>query len=215
MGNIYKTTIAITLAMALVACGNNDDNNDGNNTANNANNTKDMVSQKDMTTDQGSDMSGDMSDDMASDMAADQSGGDPEVVPATADALFKYLQDRQYQTLPAEAAVHASTGPHGQVRTYVNTLLNDSLLSNNTSHPKGSASIKELYNSDGATLKGWAVSVKVDDANGDGKDWYWYEVFSTTDGSNPVADGTDVGLCSGCHSGGGVDYILTSGPFTQ
>ena len=52
--------------------------------------------------------------------------------------------------------------------------------------------------------------VKVDDSTADGNAWYWYEVFSTTDGSNPL-EGRDFSLCTGCHSLGS-DFIRVPFP---
>ena len=136
----------------------------------------------------------------------------PEDVPTNGADVFRYLQAGSYLSLEAESAVHDSTGPHGQpgVRTFINAALAEG-LANGGPHPVGAAAIKELYRSDGTTLMGWAVSVKTDPDSAGGQGWYWYEVFSTTNGSNPVADGNGVGLCHGCHSGG-QDYILTPYP---
>lgn len=136
-------------------------------------------------------------------------GGDPDAVPTDADDLFAWLQARNYETFAAESSIHPSTGPHGAVRTFVNAPLASSMAAGNASHPIGAAAIKELHS--GGSLTGWAVEVKVSEAAGDGTDWYWYEVFSTTDGSDPFVDGTGVSLCANCHSGG-TDYVLTPWP---
>ena len=80
----------------------------------------------------------------------------------------------------------------------------------------GSAAIKELYDRDGV-LDGWAVEVKIDadsNAGGFGGGWYWYEVLSTDPAEPPVAAGTGVGLCAGCHSGG-VDFMTTPFPLPR
>lgn len=147
----------------------------------------------------------DMKDD-AADMRVESPAPD---VPTEAAALFAWLVDESYGEWEAESAVHSSTGPHGSVRTFVNSTLATSLEAGNTSHPVGAAAVKELHGAQGVT--GWAVEVKVSDTAGDGNDWYWYEVFSTTDGSRPVVDGTGASLCTGCHSAG-VDFVTTPWP---
>jgi cytochrome c553 len=140
--------------------------------------------------------------------AQDAGGGPVADVPTDGAAMFTWLQRGEYEAWPAESGVHASTGPHGQVRTFINPTLESSLQAESAEHPVGAASVKELYRD--AEVFGWAVMVKTQAGTG-GESWYWYEVFSTTDGSNPVADGNGVGLCAGCHSAG-VDSVLTPYP---
>lgn len=131
-------------------------------------------------------------------------------VPSESAALFAYLQGADYKTFEAEAAVHASP-THGQVRVYVNSLLAGSLAAGDATHPAGSAAIKELYEDDLTTLKGWAVSVKTQADSDGGNGWYWYEITSTTDGSAPAVDGTGVSACTGCHAAG-KDFFQTAYP---
>lgn len=135
-------------------------------------------------------------------------GGVVEELPPTDSAeLLPWLEAGEYLGWAAESAVHQSTGPHGMVRTFFNQTLVDSYEDGLAAHPQGSATVKELYTA-GGQPNGWAVMVKVqpDSAGGDG--WYWYELL----GETVFADGTGVGLCTGCHSGGGVDYVLTPWP---
>lgn len=142
---------------------------------------------------------------------AEPSGGaNAEQVPPTeSSALFAWLGSGAYETWSAESAIHPSAGPHGgDVRTYVNDALFDSLAAGST-HPAGAAAVKELYS--GAELQGWAVGVKTAPDSAAGDNWFWYEIFSVTDPSNPVAAGLGVGLCSNCHEGG-LDYVLTPFP---
>ncbi len=129
-------------------------------------------------------------------------------VPTEGAALFTYLQGRNYQGFVAEPAAHPSSGPHGRVRTFFNPELAASLERGDSQHPVGAASVKELFT--GETLTGWAVMVKTS-ASANEASWYYYEIFSTTDGSSPVADGNGVSLCAGCHSGG-TDFILSELP---
>ncbi|MEZ4302722.1 MAG: hypothetical protein R3B70_47805 [Polyangiaceae bacterium] len=139
-----------------------------------------------------------------------QGGASDAVPPTDKAALFKWLQDGNYKAYNAESAVHASAGPHGGgVRTFVNDQLEGSLSAGNAAHPMGAAAVKELYS--GGTLTGWAASVKTDTDSAGGQGWYWYEIFSTTDGSNTVAAGNGVSLCFNCHSGGD-DYVLSPYP---
>lgn len=140
----------------------------------------------------------------------DTTGSGVEDLPPTdsADALELWLAAGSYREWAGESKVHMSTGPHGgNVRTYVNAPLVQSLEGQSPMHPQGAATVKELYGASQDTIIGYAVMVKVapDSQGGDG--WYWYERINAT----VYADGTGVGLCSGCHSGG-VDYFLTPFP---
>ena len=138
-------------------------------------------------------------------------GADLGLVPANSAELFPWLQAGNYMGFKAESAKHASLGPHGMnVLTFVNPTLFDALSAGSTNFPVGSAAVKELWGN-GSKLLGWAVFVKIqaDSANGNG--FYWYENYSTTDPSSPVADGTGVGLCAGCHSTG-TDFFKSPFP---
>lgn len=105
----------------------------------------------------------------------------------------------EYRAWPAEAAPHASTGPHGQVRTFTNPPLFDSLKQGAASHPVGSIVVKELWAQNRIT--GWAINWKGEDGQ-----WRFFEGFE------PTLDqyfyvGTDNG-CAGCHQPG-LDFVLT------
>lgn len=141
---------------------------------------------------------------------------DPQIIPADKDKLFAYLQARAYEKLDAkESKQHPSAGPHTRtglpVRVFMNDALNASMAAENDEHPAGAGVVKEMFTKEGE-LRGWAVAVKVDAESGDaGEGWYWYEVKSTTDNSNPVAAAKGVGLCAGCHIAG-TDFVLSEYP---
>lgn len=146
-----------------------------------------------------------------------EGSAEPELVnevPVEGEALNAWLQTGSYLDYPAEAEVHRSSGPHGAgVRTFFNPILDRATRAGLTEWPVGSAAIKELYDS-GGNLDGWAVEVKVNEDSSVGTlggGWYWYEVLSTDPSASPVADGTGVRLCAGCHSGG-VDFMTTPFP---
>ncbi len=137
------------------------------------------------------------------------------VVPTEKNALFRYLQQGRYKSFAArESAAHPSFGPHTSfgrpVLTYVNSALEASLQAGNESHPAGSEAVKEMFNP-GGELIGWAVASKTQADSDGGNGWFWYEVTSTMDGSNPVAIGNGIPLCFGCHSAGR-DYFLSPFP---
>jgi len=139
------------------------------------------------------------------------SSGGSDLVPTSSAELFAYLQRGAYRGFAHESGVHASAGPHGgSVLTFVNGALERSLAAGNAAHPAGAAAVKEFYAADRTTLTGWAVEVKVqaDSAGGDG--WYWYEVFSTSDGERPI-EGLGNPVCTGCHALGS-DYVRTTFP---
>ena len=138
-----------------------------------------------------------------------------ETIPTDADRLFAYLQAGKYKALAAqESERHPSAGPHtrvgNDVRVYMNAALNQSLESGAAQHPAGAGVVKEMFAKDGK-LRGWAVAVKTEADSRDGKGWYWYEVKSTTDNSNPVAAANGVALCTGCHVLG-QDFVLSTYP---
>ena len=85
-----------------------------------------------------------------------------------------------------------------------------SLRAGNVSHPVGAGIVKEMFDAE-RRLQGWAVMVKTAADSDGGRGWFWYEVTSTTDGSNPVAGGNGVPLCVACHTAG-QDFVLTEYP---
>ncbi len=140
--------------------------------------------------------------------SGDTTGGVDDLPPTQGDALEEWLALGSYKSWAAESKVHMSTGPHGgNVRTYVNAALFSSLEAGNAMHPQGAATVKELYGGGVDTITGYAVMVKVAPDSAGGEGWYWYERV----GGTTYADGTGVGLCSGCHVGG-ADYVLTPFP---
>ena len=137
------------------------------------------------------------------------------VIPTGQPALFSYLQEGSYKDFVSrESTMHPSTGPHTKVglpvRVFLDPKMDASLRAGNESHPMGAGIVKEMYDAD-RNLQGWAVMVKTAADSAGGKGWFWYEVTSTTDGSNPVAVGNGVPLCFGCHTAGS-DYVLTEYP---
>jgi len=128
-----------------------------------------------------------------------------EITDTSVKGMAAFVQSGDYKTWAAEPAVHDSTGPHGKVRSYFNPTLAASLETSNATHPAGSISVKELYESDGTTIKGYAVEAKTTDGTG-GDTWLWYEGFL------PSFDdyyGQGLSTCTGCH-GSGTDFVRSA-----
>jgi hypothetical protein len=130
--------------------------------------------------------------------------------PTESAALLKWLQAGSYKAWPKESAPHRSMGPHQTlVITHLNPALDKSLTAKSSSHPRGSAAVKELLDATGK-INGWAVSVKTAEASDGGKGWYWYEILGAS-GGNVVAQANGVPLCAGCHTRGR-DFVLIPHP---
>ena len=112
-----------------------------------------------------------------------------------------YLQSGSYKNFASrESAPHASRGPHSKlglpVRVFLDPTLDASREAGNASHPARASTANEMYDESGR-LQGWAVMVKSQADSNNESGWLWYEIPSTTDGSNPVAAGNGVPLCFG------------------
>ena len=125
--------------------------------------------------------------------------------------LQAWLVAGHYKAWHHESKRHESAGPHPvEVQTYVSPSLHATLATGGP-HAVGAAAVKELYNGDGKHT-GWAVSVKVDADSKEGRGWYWYEVFATTEKAKPAYDGKGKQLCRDCHTEGGIDQVLIPFP---
>ena len=142
----------------------------------------------------------------SSDTTSNTGGSTTDSVP-TKEQITALIASGDYLTWSAEPAVHASTGPHGQVRTFINDVLKTSQDNGNSTHTVGSIAVKELYASDGVTLKGYAWEQKITSESG--KDsWLWYEDLNKETSSVDFY-GVGITLCTGCHASG-TDYVLTT-----
>lgn len=135
---------------------------------------------------------------------SDDSLGLDLLPPTNAAPLQSWLEKGGYDAWPAEAEIHRSAGPHfGDVRTFFEPSLDDSLAEGATSHPVGASAVKELYGS-GTELIGWAVMRKTA-AEGEGDAWYWYEIKDDAE----LANGNGEAVCVACHSASDADHVLS------
>jgi hypothetical protein len=112
-----------------------------------------------------------------------------------------YLEWERHDPPPAP-------GMTGGARVYLSPELAASLRSGASSHPRGSAAVREIVDAEDPTIMiGWALNHKLDEGEG-GEAWSFYEVFSLELDAEPlVAERGAIG-CVGCH-GEGRDHVLT------
>ena len=134
------------------------------------------------------------------------SGSDSSTAVPSESELTAFLAAGSYLQWPSQDAVNDSP-IHGKVKTFLNPTLDESQKAGNSQHPLGSIAVKELYQSDGITIKGYALEQKIS-ADSGGSSWLWYEDLNTGD---TKVDFYGVGLstCTGCHSSGS-DYVRVS-----
>jgi hypothetical protein len=147
----------------------------------------------------------------------------PQTPPQNGADVETWLAAGSYKSWHCEAAPHASRSPspHHTDRVCSNDLA--SAFSGTGERPKGTASVKELYGADGgATIVGYAVSLKMADTSDNGNNWYWYERVPLDDdfahdskgiaadglGTDPTANAE----CASCHSFAGHDAKHTPLP---
>lgn len=104
------------------------------------------------------------------------------------------------ETAPHDAR---SPSPHGKNRICSNTKLTQTAAPGK--YPLGAASVKELIASDGTTIAGYAIGLKLADGASDGSKWYWYEKMGNSVVFNGEGAAANTDLCSGCHAGAGTD----------
>ncbi|MCY1060267.1 hypothetical protein [Nannocystis sp. SCPEA4] len=126
-------------------------------------------------------------------------------VPADPAAIGRWLHASAYRSWPAQSGVHA-TGEHGGARVFFNEALAASMRAGAGEHPVGSAAVRELYEADLVTLRGFAVMLKLRASGPGGEGWLWYEQYGTGADAKPLVAGTGERGCVGCHDAG-VDFV--------
>jgi hypothetical protein len=134
----------------------------------------------------------------------------PDVPPRGQALLTPWLAAGYYKSWPCEPMPHPEAYPsnHGYNRTCNNPILHGAPPGIGN-YPLDSASVKELYLSDLVTLRGYAVSRKINDNLGDG--WYWYEIDTGVVSADGMATEM-VNGCVGCHQCAPRDFVYAVAP---
>ena len=140
---------------------------------------------------------------------------DPQNPPtSSAAAVEQWIASGVYKSWACEPASHdnRSPSPHGKNRICSNAKLSGAPDAGQ--YPVDSASVKELFDTAGTAVVGYAVYRHVS-AGTTGDTWYWYErvplasaaphddagvVANGVGGTGPAKD-----ICVGCHQGAGSD----------
>jgi hypothetical protein len=121
-----------------------------------------------------------------------------ERAPTSESALHLWLISRNYENWPAWNGIRPSSFAEGGVRVFWSPQLHRSLEMGASSHPVGSAAVRELYEDDLVTPRGWSTMVKLAD-RGDPDDWLFFEVFSSNASVKPAIAARGAPGCLGCH----------------
>ena len=136
---------------------------------------------------------------------------DAQTPPASSKELFDWLKAGNYKNWERESEPHPSAGGHpGAVNVYLDPSLAGALKAQARAQPEGSAAVLELFGKQGK-VHGWAVSIKTQPDSAGGKGWFWYQVFSATDGNRTLAADRGVAVCTECHAKGR-DFVMSAVP---
>ena len=129
---------------------------------------------------------------------------DPQRPPAGEKDVEAWLANGLYKKWKCEGAAHDSRSPSPHKK---NRICSNDALSAATGgeYPVDAAAVKELYDTAGATITGYAVYRHVK-AGTTGDTWYWYERTDTgkvADGTG--GDGAPKNICVACHQAAGSD----------
>lgn len=115
---------------------------------------------------------------------------------------YREWSDKQPSPIDSVPAHSAKT------QTFFNVTAATAATAGQNPLPKGSIVIKDIFESDGVTLKAQAAMAKIADGTG-GDTWVWYEVFLPE--YNNTFYGKGLSSCTGCHSSGS-DFVRSSVP---
>ena len=124
-----------------------------------------------------------------------------------------WLAGGDYKSWTCESAVRdgKSPSPHGKQRVCSNTL---SSTAGPGEYPIGATNVKELYDTAGANIIGYAIEQKME--KGTGAAWYWYERNASGLVANGYGSaGAPKTICVGCHSSAGPSTFGHDFVFTQ
>lgn len=128
----------------------------------------------------------------------------------TAEAVWSHLEEQNYEEnwelWPGKEPFYEGVEPHGALlNTYINSLAQQGLASNDSTLPDRSIIVKQNFMPD-STLGATTVMYKVPGYDSENNDWWWLK--RTADGE--VEGAGKVQGCISCHGTASEnDYVLT------
>lgn len=142
----------------------------------------------------------DTDNDAPSGGACDSGLGVGELKNCQQATIQEFLVTGGYKSWRTSAGVQDATlnSPHGPTKIFFNPTLVSSIESGAENHEVGSIVVKELYNGDKTTIKGYALDAKITAGTG-GDTWLFYEGFPP---AYNQYRGVGLAACTGCHAPG-------------
>lgn len=133
-----------------------------------------------------------------------------EISDSSSAGITAFLKEGSYRNWATKQAapIDAVSSHSSKTQTYFDDAASKAAKATSNPLPKDSVIVKEIYASDGTTLRGHAVMAKVADGSG-GETWLWFEGF-LPEYSNPYY-GIGLTTCVGCHQAG-TDFVRTAVP---
>lgn len=134
-----------------------------------------------------------------------------ELLDTSKAALLDFLKAEEYKAWTHDAAVRATTPPHGDTKIFFNAKLKASMDADKIEHDVGSIVVKEIYKANGTVIDGYAIMAK--HKAGEGKDtWFFYEALGEPDFKDVKAYAVGgPAMCVDCHKSG-KDFIKATLP---
>jgi hypothetical protein len=133
----------------------------------------------------------------------------PLPVPLSPDDLHVFLVQQGHADWSSESEVRTSENGSKRI-VFFNSIQVQSFEEGLSEQAVGSASVREMYESDGQTLQGLAAIIKVS-KEGRPSDWFFYETFEPVDGGKHAIAENGAPGCVNCHAAGH-DYVRSSFP---
>ncbi len=140
-------------------------------------------------------------------------GEDGDGQTTSEEEITKFFIDQTFVSWFGHSEVQtpqSSSSPHGDMKTFINPALQESMNDFDESHPVGSIAAKELYLSNSSEVSGYLYAEKISEGTA-ANTWLWYEDLNLSEDNGVEVYGRGVANCSGCHGDEGLgpqDYIL-------
>jgi hypothetical protein len=121
--------------------------------------------------------------------------------------IKKWLTQGCYLKWDSESDILQATASDSYAQIFINPILRESLINQNTTHPLYSAAVRVMYQVDQESIWGYAVSLKT--MNDHNEDWFWFEQLEHQEQAKTATFRAT--NCIGCHTLG-MDLVQSVWP---